>query len=147
MEFKTAKSYYITFGMIVTGILIGISMGVLFGKMNWPVILILSAIILIPYLFFTVILSINLVDDHIVLKTTHLFKEKATLINIKEIELQLYYTPPKPRRKGFYSMRIIRNNNVLHVIEYDMKKLSAFILDFNHKKAQVLSPKKAYNGN
>lgn len=134
MEFKTAKSHYITFCLVLAGIVIGILMGALFGKVIWPVVLILSAIVLTPYLFFNIILSINVVDDHLVVKTTQLFREKTTLINIKEVELQLFHTPPKPRRKAFYSMHVVRNNKVLHEIEYDVTKLSAFILDFNQKK-------------
>jgi hypothetical protein len=137
MEFKTAKSHYITFCLMLAGIVIGILMGALFGKVIWPVVLILSVIILTPYLCFNIILSVNIVDDHLVVKTTQLFREKTTLINIKEVELQLFYTPPKPRRKGFYSMHVIRNNKVIHEIEYDVNKLSAFIQDFNQKRSEV----------
>lgn len=126
-----------TFGLMLAGIVIGISMAALFGLLIWPVALILSAIILTPYLFFNFILSINVVDDHLVLHTMQLFRKKKTLIHIKEIELQLFYVPPKPRRKGFYSMYVIRNNKVIHAVESDMDRLRAFILDFNQKKAGI----------
>lgn len=147
MEFKTAKHYYTTFRLVLAGILIGISIAALSGKVVWPAILIFVAIILIPNIFFNIILSINIVDDQLVLKTIRLFRERTTFINITEIELQLFYTPRKPKRKAFYSMHVVRNSKVLHEIEYDRNKLSAFILDFNKKKSQILNLKTKENVN
>lgn len=137
MEFRTARGHYNTFYMILLGIIIGIVVGACMGEINWYAMLILSAPMLLPYVFYRIILSIDIVDDQLVLKSMNFFRARTTIFDIREVELQLYHIPPAPRRKGFYAMYVIKGGKVLHQIEHDMKELSVFIDRFNRKKLTV----------
>ncbi|MCF6408070.1 hypothetical protein L3C95_34600 [Chitinophaga filiformis] len=143
MEFRTARSHYNTFYMIVLGIVLGViipgSLGALKTRMNWYFLPILSAALLLPYACFRVYLSIDIADEQLVLTEMNFFGKKVTIFNIKEVELRLYYIPRPPVRKGraFYSMYIIKGGKILHQIEHDMKELSVFIDRFNRKKATI----------
>jgi hypothetical protein len=125
--------------MILSGIIIGISIALWVGKANWYAMLILSVIILLPYMAFSTILSIDIIDDHLVLKTMSCFRKRAILFNIREVELQLFYVPrgPGKRDSAFYSMYIVRGGEKLHEIRYGLTELSAFIAHFNSKKAGI----------
>jgi len=142
MEFRTARSYYNNFLMIPLGIIIGILVGLFTGKINWYLILILSVVMTVPYMAFHTYLSINIEDEQLILKTMSLFERKTIIFNIREVELQLYYNPPRGKRKSFYSMYIIKGGKTLHEIEHKMAELSIFIDRFNRKKSTVL-----HNGN
>ncbi|SHN29439.1 hypothetical protein [Chitinophaga sp. CF418] len=137
MELRTARSHYNTFYMILLGIIIGILVGAWMGSINWYAILILSAPMLLPYIFYRIILSIDIVDEQLVLKSMNFFSKRTTIFSIKEVELQLYHIPPVGRRKGFYSMYIIKEGKVLHRIDHDVAELAVFIERFNRKKTTV----------
>ncbi len=132
--------------MILSGIIIGISIALWAGKANWYAMLILSAIILLPYMAFSIILSIDIIDDLLVLKTISCFRKRTILFNIREVELQLFYTARRPRRPAFYSMYIVKGGKRFHEIRHGVAELSIFIDRFNKKKADI-SNLKFYNGN
>jgi hypothetical protein len=139
MEFTTPRRYYNTFYMILSGIIIVISFGLWQGGAKLYAMLILSAIILLAYMAFSTILSIDIIDDHLVLKTISCFRKRTILLNIREVELPLFYTPRGPGRKdsAFYSMYIVKGGKRLHEIRYGVTELSTFIAHFNSKKAGI----------
>ncbi|PWV56675.1 hypothetical protein C7475_1011192 [Chitinophaga sp. S165] len=90
------------------GFLVGIQMGVIY----WMVMLAIAAFVLLSYWSSDIVLSMDVVDDHLVLQTTKCFEQKTTRFNIREIELQLFYTLPTAKKRGFYSMYVMRSNKV-----------------------------------
>jgi len=138
MEFKTVRSYYNNFLMIPLAILIGILLGLWTGKINWYLIIFFSIVMFSPYMAFHTYLSIDIADEQLILKTMSLFERKTIIFNIKEVELRLYYNPPRGKRNSFYSMYIIKEGKTLHEIEHKMAELSVFIDRFNRKKLTVL---------
>ncbi len=143
MEFNTYENYCTSFYMLLGGIVIGTSvMAALCGKVGLRASLAISSVLVVSFLTFTDVLSVNIVDDHLVLKTVQLFKKKRILMNIKEVELQLYYVRPRSMGRGKYAMRVIRNNNVLYTLKYDKDKINDFIQEFNQKKSSYLNLKR-----
>lgn len=137
MKLTNPGSHRKTFYMILLGIMIGLSVGIWVDGSISLLVLLVAAPMLLLYMFTNVILSIDIIDDHLVLRTMNLLRRKTTLFNIKEVELQLFYTRPAQKASGYYSMHLIKNGKVLHNIEHDVAELSAFIASFNSKKAVV----------
>lgn len=65
MEFKTARSHYNTFYMILLGIAIGVLVCSFTGRIHWYAVLILSVPMLLPYMFYRVYLSIDIAEEQL----------------------------------------------------------------------------------
>lgn len=137
MEFRTARSHYNTFYMIVLGIIIGTLVGVCVGKVNLHVVLMFFAAMTLPYMLFRVYLSIDIEGQQLIVKSMNFFSRKTDVFSIREVALQLYYIPRVGKSKAFYSMYIIKEGKILHRINHDMKELSVFIDRFNRHKAGI----------
>lgn len=146
MQFGTVRSYYNTFCMILLGVIVGVSLGVFAAKVNWYAMLIVAALVLLPYMFFSTILSIDIVDQHLVVKTISCFRKRTEVFDIDDVELQLFYTPAAPRRSAYYSMYVVKGKCKLHEIQHDVAELTIFIERFNKKKEKT-NNLKFYNGN
>lgn len=138
MEITTPRSHYKTFYLILLGVIIILSAGVYYGKRNSFPLLLLAVPMVLPFMFVNVILSIDIIDDQLVLKKMNFFKKKTIFFNIREVELQLFFTPGERRRRSeFYSMYIVKRGQKLHEMRHGVAELSTFIAHFNSKKASI----------
>lgn len=137
MELRTAKSHYTFFCMILAGIIIGLLVGSWGEKPMSYAVSIVAAAILLPSMFFRIILSVNIVNEQLVVESMNLFRKKTTRFNIREIELQLMYMPPRCRRPARYGICIKKGGEVQNVIVNDEKKLAAFIDEYQQMRQTI----------
>src|SRR5690349_14601623 len=137
MEFTTVKNYYTIFWLLSVGLaILTLIADAKFGEPGLYASLIFSSFMMTIFLLFNEVLSIHIVDDHLVIKTIRSLSQQTKLMNIREVELDLHYVRSRPGGNGhFYVMRVIRNRIVRHEIKYDMEKINDFIREFNKKKA------------
>jgi hypothetical protein len=124
--------------MILPGVIIGVSLSIFATEVNRYAILIVAALVLIPCMFFSTILSIDIVGQQLVLKMIAFFRERTVTFDIRDVELQLFHIPGERRRRhAYYCMYVVRGQHRLHEIRHNLAELTAFIEQFNRKKAGI----------